>query len=469
MKNKIKISLSGKSAIVYTLSTILSRGLAILTVPIFTRMMSTADIGTVNLFNSWYSLISVITTLSLTSGGFSVAMKEYPNDRNRYISSILSLTTIISLVIAIIYLVNISFWNRVTGLDANLMILIFIGCMFSPARDFWLAKERYEYRYKVAGWVTVLSAVAASVLSICVVLWMNKNNKFNIAEGRLFANYTIIFGVALFFWVLLFCKGKTFVNKKYWGMSLALSLPLVGYNIAVQILNVSDRIMIKSFVGLDAVGIYGTLYTVSSISVMIWSAMNASFIPYLFQNIEKENNRISEISFKMIEAFAFLAVILSLFAPEIVKILATDEYLGAIKIMPPIAAGVFFTSVAHMYSNILVYYKKTKYVMTASIIAAITNVLLNLVFIPIYGYIAASYTTLIAYILLAFFEKYWAKKVCNEYGVSKIYDDKKIRYLSLITMILTLSCIVLYKVNVWRYLMVLLIVLLMWYVFFKDR
>ena len=75
IKRKLqKMSESAKSAIVYTLSTVFSRGLAIITVPIFTRLMTTDQIGEVNLYNSWYSLISVVATLSLTSGGYSVAI-----------------------------------------------------------------------------------------------------------------------------------------------------------------------------------------------------------------------------------------------------------------------------------------------------------------------------------------------------------------------------------------------------------
>lgn len=89
MKNIIKkitkIPRGFKSAAVYTLATVFSRGLAIITVPIFTRIMSTEQIGIVNLYNSWYSMISVVATLSLTSGGFAVAMKEYETERDAYI------------------------------------------------------------------------------------------------------------------------------------------------------------------------------------------------------------------------------------------------------------------------------------------------------------------------------------------------------------------------------------------------
>lgn len=53
-----------------------------------------------------------------------------------------------------------------------------------------------------------------------------------------------------------------------------------------------------------------------------------------------------------------LQLCLLFLAPEIVRILATKEYYEAIYIMPPIAAGVFLTSVSNMYSNLLIYHKK---------------------------------------------------------------------------------------------------------------
>lgn len=107
IKSKIKkIPIEVKSATVYTFSTLFSRGLAIITVPIFTRLMTTSQIGIVNLYNSWYSMISAIATLSLTSGGYVVALKEYESNRDGYQSSVLSLTSLISLLLVGVYLVN---------------------------------------------------------------------------------------------------------------------------------------------------------------------------------------------------------------------------------------------------------------------------------------------------------------------------------------------------------------------------
>jgi len=460
IKLKIKkIPIEVKSATVYTFSTLFSRGLAIITVPIFTRLMTTSQIGIVNLYNSWYSMISAIATLSLTSGGYVVALREYESNRDGYQSSVLSLTSLISLLLVGVYLVNPSLWSKLLGLPSGLIILMLIGFLFAPARDFWLARQRYEYKYKLSGFVMMGSALIASLLSILTVIKLSAVDENLVAEGRLYSNYLIIYGVSAVIWFCTMLKGKTFFNKEYWKLSLSLSLPLVGYSVASQILTVSDRMMISQMVGNSAVGIYSTLYTVSSLSLLVWQAVHSSFVPYIFRNIENGVDGIKRVSSQLMTFYAAVAVLMTFLAPEIVRILATEEYYEAIYIMPPIAAGVFFTSFANLYSDIAVYYKKTKYVMYPAIIAAVSNLILNYIFIKIYGYMAAAYTTLFSYILFALFQGVWAKKICKEYGIESgtIYNDRYMIALAVITTLISLSGILFYDNTILRYGVVILL------------
>lgn len=455
-----KIPVEVKSAMVYTISTLFSRGLAIITVPIFTRLMDTSQIGIVNLYNSWYAVISAIATLSLTAGGYVVALKEYENSRDSYQSSVLSLTSLIAFLLVGIYVLNPSLWSRILGLPSDLIVLMLVGFLFAPARDFWLARQRYEYKYKLSGCIMMGSALVASVFSILTVIKLSSIDENLVAEGRLYSNYLIIYGVSAAIWFYIILKGKTFFNKNYWRLSLALSLPLVGYSIASQILTVSDRMMISQMVGNDAVGIYGTLYTVSSLSLLIWQAVHSSFVPYLFRNIESECTGIKRISSELMTFYAVAAILLTFLAPEIVKILATEEYYEAIYIMPPIAAGVFFTSFANLYSDIAVYYKKTKFVMYPAIIAALSNLVLNYIFIRIYGYMAAAYTTLFSYIILAAFQGKWARRICMEHGVKygTIYDDKYMVALASITTLISLSGVLFYSNTILRYCVIMFLI-----------
>ena len=308
-KAKISIPVGFKSAIVYLFATVFTRGLAIITTPIFTRIMTTDQVGVVNLYSSWYSMITVVSTLALTSGGFSIALREFEKERDQYVSSVLSLTSIVAIGLALLYFVAPSFWNNITGLPTHLMILLLIGLLVAPARDFWLSRQRFEYRYKLSGAMTVLSAVAASGLAVAAVLYANSIGFSDIASVRLFANYSIIYGVAFVIWLSIFLKGRCFCSSKYWKFSLQLSLPLIGYSIASQILSVSDRLMISKMVGNSAVGVYSTLYTVSSLSLMVWTAINASFGPYLYQNMENPKSKIKKLSMSMLGMYSLVAIL----------------------------------------------------------------------------------------------------------------------------------------------------------------
>lgn len=456
-RKRLHVSAGAKSAVVYTISNIVTRGLAIITVPIFTRIMTTAQIGQVNLYNSWYGMISAFATLSLTSGGFSVAMKEFDKERDQYLSSILTLTSSIALLISLIYFVNPAFWNSITGLPTVFMILILIGLLVAPARDFWFARQRYEYKYKLSGLISIGSAIVAAAISVFAVLHTSDPNKT--AEVRLVSNYIVVYGVALCLWLYIFIKGKKLVDLQYWKFSLALSIPLIGYSIASQILSTADRIMIGKLVDESSVGIYGTIYSVSSIFTMVWTAINASFVPYLYQNIDKkEDDSVRKISFTLITAYAFVAIFLVLVAPEIVRILATEEYYEAIYIMPPIAAGVFLTSVSNMYSNVLLYLKSSKYIMYASMIAAAANVGLNYVFIKAYGYMAAAYTTMACYIIMTILLGLWANKkfIAQEDNLNRVYYNKWILVLCVVVTVVLLSGMLLYNLNVLRYIVAFL-------------
>ena len=452
-KAKFSIPVGFKSAIVYLFATVFTRGLAIITTPIFTRIMTTDQIGMVNLYSSWYSMITVVSTLALTSGGFSNALREFEKERNQYVSSVLSLTSIVAIGLALLYFVAPSFWNNITGLPTHLMILLLIGLLVAPARDFWLSRQRFEYRYKLSGAVTVVSAVAASGLAVAAVLYANSIDFGDIASVRLFANYSIVYGVAAVIWFSIFLKGRCFYSSKYWKFSLQLSLPLIGYSIASQILSVSDRLMISKMVGNSAVGVYSTLYTVSSLSLMVWTAINASFAPYLYQNMENPKSKIRNLSMTMLGMYSLVAIILVYLAPEIVRILATAEYYKGIYIMPPIAGGVFFIAVSNLYSDILVYLKKTKMIMISSAIAALLNVVLNYLMINAYGYMAAAYTTLISYIVMALLLSIWANREFKKHikEVDFVYDNKLILAISIMTLIVSLFAISIYDYAIVRY------------------
>lgn len=450
-----------KSATVYTFAGLFTRGLSVITVPIFTRLMSTAEIGTISVYNSWYSMLNVIGTLALTSGGFMVAMKEFPDDRDRYTSSVLSITTLMAVFMTVIYVLFPDYWNSFFNLSGDLVVLMLVGLYVGPARDFWLSRQRYEVKYKSVAIFSLGTAVLGTGLSILSVVLASHFDIGNLDRIRLFSNYTVVYGSALVVFIYLYLKGRTGFNKYYWTFSLKLSIPLVGNNLATQVLSVSDRTMIDNMVGKSAVGIYGTLYNISSLSTIIWTSLNNSFVPYMFSNMETDKGRknIRKYINYILIVYAVIALALTLLAPEVVRIMATDEYYEAIYIMPPIAAGVFLNAMGNLYSNVLLYYKKTQYIMIATSIAAVLNVGLNFVFIPMYGYQAAAYTTLVAYIVMAVIESviviHVEKKQLND-DTDCLYNNKLLFTICGGLLALCLMCNLIYGIAILRWGVVIL-------------
>lgn len=455
-----KLSAGVAASIVYTLASLFSRGLAIITTPIFTRIMPTDQVGVVSLFQSWASIIGTVATLALTSGGFQLSLREFGKERDRYVSSVLTLTTLMGVLLMAVYAFAPGFWNDVTGLPTPLMVLMLLYLLFSPAQDFWLLRQRYEYKYKVAGLFTFVSALISSIVAVYAVIRASQSGVQELGAVRLFATYSISISCSFVIWIAILLKGKTLYSGQFWKFSLSLSLPLIGNSIASQVLDVSDRTMISSMVGNDAVGIYSTLYTVSSLSLIVWTAINSSFIPYLYENMgdPQKTDKLRTVSSGILALFSVIAFLATMLAPEIVRILATEQYYEAIYIMPPIAAGVFFTAVSNMYSNLLIYFRKTQFIMVSSALAAVLNVVLNYVGIRQFGYIAAAYTTMIAYIVLGVSQMVVATRVYynTTQGTRKfVYNTKLIGGILVLTVLCCLSCLLLYETTVLRYLILL--------------
>lgn len=128
-------------------------------------------------------------------------------------------------------------------------------------------------------------------------------------------------------------------------------------------------------------------------------------------------------------------------------IMATEEYMQAIYVIPPIIGGVFFQVQYYIYANVVYYYKKPKYVMYASVSAAVLNVVLNYIFIRKYGFIAAGYTTIFCYLVQAVMDYFAMKKVVTE----PIYNMKFIIGLSIAVIAVALFSNLLYSFTIVRY------------------
>ena len=147
--NKYKnFSLPVKAAFWYTLCNFFNKGLSLLSTPIFTRLMSVEDYGTFVIFQSWFSIIIIFTSLNMFMSGYTKGLILYEKDRKKFSSSLLGLTTTLTIGLLIAYVINMDFFTNLFELSPYLMIFMFLELLFMPALEFWMAEQRFDYKYK---------------------------------------------------------------------------------------------------------------------------------------------------------------------------------------------------------------------------------------------------------------------------------------------------------------------------------
>lgn len=442
-----------KASVAFVFCSILQKGINIITVPIFTRSLTTSEYGEYSVFQSWLSIITILATLNLGGGGFNNGMLKYPEDRNGYISSMQGLSTLVTGFIFLVYLVFQNYWNQMTNLSSIVMYTMFFYLIFHPSIGFWSSKNRYEYKYVALVIYTLLFSIAEPVAGIIAISMAEEKG---IARILSFCFVHSVSG--LVFYILNLIRGKKIFDQKYWRFALVFNFPLIPHYLSNMVLSSSDRIMIEKMVSTSAVAFYSVSYNIGMIMNIFVTSINSSFVPWTFESMKKgDYSSISKLSNGLIMLIGIIAMIPIMFGPEAVQILGSSKYMEAIWVIPPVAISTVLVFIYTLFANIEFYFEKTQYVMIATMIAAVSNVVLNYICINLFGYLAAGYTTLICFGIMVFMHYFFMKKILTENNIEDIYDIKYIFLLLSIILALSFVFMLLYKRMAARYITILII------------
>lgn len=452
------ISIQKKATVSYLLASFFTQGINFITIPIYTRLLTTSDMGIVTTFTSWYAIIYAIGTLSLTAGSMSIAMVEFENNRNQYQSVCLMLSTISATIFLLFYILFDIKLSKISLFSMPIMLVLCLLLFFNPALDSWYLRERYEYKYKAVLCVSIAVSVLSAAVPISCISIARKYHKGNLADIRIIAQYSMVIIIGIFLYIYIMKKGKCIYDKRMIKFALSLSLPLIVHTLAKNILDTSDRLMIANMCGNSAAGIYGTVYSISMIALILWSAINNAVVPVVFEKLkEKEYKYVENLTIKILILFSMGSVLVTLIAPEILFILTTPEYYSAVHMIPAIATGIYFTAVYGIYGNMLLFAKKSLQIMFATSGAAIINIILNYFFIRQYGYMAAAYTTFISFAMLAFMQGKMQLRIYKE----EVVSTKYVVGISVITMCSCLMCNFFYEYFGIRYIMIAIMIIIL--------
>jgi O-antigen/teichoic acid export membrane protein len=240
-------------------------------------------------------------------------------------------------------------------------------------------------------------------------------------------------------------------------MALCFNIPLIPHYLSGIILGQSDRVMIDRMIGRGQAGIYNLAYQFALVMGLVTHGVNASLVPWTYKAIrDRKYGDIGKLVTRLVLLFAGITLGIVSIAPELIGLIATADYIGAVSVIPPVAVGTFFTFVYGTFVIVEFYFEENKFIMIASSLAAITNIALNFLFIPYYGYIAAAYTTLFCYVILTVSHYLFMRRVCNKYiNAVKIHNVRYILLISLGLICISGCLMLLYDKSLIRYIILL--------------
>lgn len=437
-----------KASIWFVFCSVIQKGIAMLTTPIFTRILSQNEYGTVSIYNSWLGIITIFATMELATGVFNKAMIKYEDDRDGYTSSTLVFSSCITIGLFIVYLIGRERWNSLLELNTAMMVMMFIEIFFTEAMSFWTIRQRFDYHYRSVIAFTLIANITGTLLSIFLVI----NNETNSAEYRVLGTVAVHVVLYSVVFCLILKKGKRGYVYEYWKYALWYNLPLIPHYLSLMLLNQSDKIMIGRICGNEFSAIYTVAYQVAIVMHIITVAINASYSPWIYQKIKIQDIKpIGTSTLLIISAFSGVCFLFSLLAPELIFILGGEQYYSAIWIVPPIAMSIVFDMMYSLISNIAFYYEKRQFIMIGMSVSAISNIILNAVFIPVYGFVAAGYTTLACYIICAIVHYVFMVRICHEKNIQIPYNAVAMWTVAVASMILSVLSSFLYNFSVIRY------------------
>ncbi|TWX71928.1 oligosaccharide flippase family protein [Colwellia demingiae] len=379
----------------YLTASVFIRGLSVISIPVMTRLLTPSEFGLIAVF------LSIVTTLSIIYGlGTQTTVGRYffetNDDFGDFLGSnflylwgvgfILSLTTYA-------YKIEIS-----ELLDLPLPMLVFaIVIAFTSAT--YATVEAYLQVTKQSFLFTRISmfrGIFSLVITITITYYLNEHRYLGTVYSML------LFSCIFFFYSLYLVRNIvgfdfSWNHIKY---SFLLGGPIILHLLSSHIINTFDQLMINKMVGAKETGFYSFAYKVGMIFQMIVISLTQSWNPIFFESLKHKNyDNIDVISIRFSFIISALALIIVMFTPQISQILAPEAYSEAISIIPVIIIGFMFQFLYVLYIGYAFYAKKTATIALITLLCGVFNILMNYIFIPIYGYTIASWTTLATFLL----------------------------------------------------------------------
>ncbi len=456
-----------KSGFIFIMMQMLVKGISFLSTPIYTRMLSPAQYGEVRVYESWLLMFAPIVALNLYRCSDQV---KFEFGREKYYSAISSIQTLAYLSIASFSALILLFHQqaeKILDMSFPLLILMILFFFANASLEFMRRREKQMMHYHLNIVTTFCTMIPATMGSILWIYYGHiKNHQESLVLYRNLGFYLpqIIGGGIIA--VIIWRQGKKLIDTAVWKYAVLFCIPLIPEMISIQIMNQSDKLMVKYLVGLKATGIYSLATTVSWIVWVLEDSVWNAWQPWMYEKISRNEYEDIETPWLYImHGFGLLTWLLVMTGPEIIHLLGATSYQASVYLIAPLCVSMLYHFFNNSYSAIQSYYKKTKIVAATTVCAMVLNLVLNYIFIRIFGYTAAAYTTAFSYFALMVAQGIVSMKITKK----QIIPLKKSIIISVFYFIVSVGSMFMYILSSRTRYMIIIIVMVVIVYYFRNN
>jgi O-antigen/teichoic acid export membrane protein len=383
-----------RDTLIYGIASVLTKGLAIILLPLYTRVMSPADYGVYDLLITLGALANLVVALEVSQGmARHWADAETLPEKVGFASTSLAFT----LLMYALFLAGGLIWalpltQLLLGSD-ELLVAFRLGVAFITANGIYyllLNQFRWELRSKAYAVVSVL--YAALTLGFAALLCLGLGLGL---EGVMLAQLgAALCALLCSAWLLRGSFRPLFELDKLLTM-LRFSAPLVPAGLAIFISLYINRFALNHYASLVEVGLFGLGSRIAGLAVLLILGVQAALTPPIYQHY-----RAPETPARIARLFGwFMAVALSgclflaLFARELLMLFATPDYIGAAGLVVFLGPALLLSQM-YIFAPGIAIRKKTYLQLWVTLLAALISIISNWLLVPRWGVYGAALATL---------------------------------------------------------------------------
>jgi len=414
-----------KDSIIYGIAAVLPRVINFLLVRVHTDALPASNYAENTDFYIWAAFFAVLLTFGMETTFFRF-YKDAKEKDSLVATTFISMGVWVTVFLLVFWLFFTSISNFFGFGNNPLRLQLFMAIMALDALAMipfaFLRASNRPLRY---AFIKLLNVAVIVLIQLFALRWIPSWEQENVTlPSWITANYTNISKVNYIFVANLVGSAVSFIfllpylvrfkwqfDKALLQKMLLYSYPIVIAGMAYVINENLDKFLIGKLINKETEGLYAAAYKLAIFMNLYIMAFRLGAEPFFFnishQKEAKKTYALIMKYFVIIGSFVLLGIVAFL---DVFKHFINPDYWLALEIVPIVLLANLFLGIYH---NLSIWYKltdKTRYGMYFSIFGAIITILFNITMLPIMGYMAAAWATLLAYGLMMIFSFFVGRK-----------------------------------------------------------